>query len=264
MLSGISAGAVNAAGYATFDRTDNARATQFMVDFWREINSSIILQTWNTGVFAGLYKEPSLVNNSIFINYVNEKIVSRVSTLKRKISVGSVDLNKGEFVRFDESTPFIDFIFKAARSSASVPLLFPPVEYEGMSLVDGGTLINLDIAGAVQKCLEIVNDQSDIILDIVMTNPISELETQNTSSFYAIHNGWRAYQISRHFKQNEDLLRGITSFPNVNYRYIVAPEKSLSWGPVPLSFKNSDQLIQMGKNDAQRTVEEQPFRKMIE
>jgi len=181
---------------------------------------------------------------------VNEKIVSRASSLKRKVSVGSVDLNSGDFVRFDENTPFVDFIFKAARSSASVPLLFPPVEYQGMSLVDGGILINLDIAGAVQKCLEIVDSQQDIVLDIVMTNPITTISYENTSSFHAIHNGWRAYQVSKNFKQNEDLLRGITSFPNVNFRYIVAPQKSLSWGPVPLSFKNSDEMIELGKQDA--------------
>mgnify|MGYP001019214782 CR=1 FL=1 len=74
-----------------------------------------------------------------------------------------------------------------------MPLLFEPVEYEGRNLVDGGTLINLDIAGAVQKCLEIINDQSDIILDIVMTNPITYLEEKDTSGYYALHNGLRAY-----------------------------------------------------------------------
>jgi len=67
-------------------------------------------------------------------------------------------------------------------------------------LVDGGTLINLDIPGAVQKCLEIVSNQEDIILDIVLTNPISELTDVNASSFHALHNGWRAYQISKNFK----------------------------------------------------------------
>ena len=37
-----------------------------------------------------------------------------------------------------------------------------------MSLVDGGLFNNLDLADAILKCREIVDDDSKIIVDIIM------------------------------------------------------------------------------------------------
>ena len=54
------------------------------------------------------------------------------------------------------------------RSSASIPFIFPHVDVDNMVLMDGGTVFNLNIVSAVDRCHEVVEDDSEIILDIVM------------------------------------------------------------------------------------------------
>ena len=80
--------------------------------------------------------------------------------VKRHTIVGTVDANTGDYVRFrlDESSP--DVLANKAASSASLPGLFPPQHIDGRVLIDGGTAMGLDAVSAIEKCLEIVDDES--------------------------------------------------------------------------------------------------------
>ena len=42
------------------------------------------------------------------------------------------------------------------RSSASIPFIFPHVELVDMVLMDGGTVFNLNMVSAVERCKELV------------------------------------------------------------------------------------------------------------
>lgn len=48
------------------------------------------------------------------------------------------------------------------------PFLFPYTTKDGLILIDGGVLQNLDIESAVKRCHEIVDKDEDIILDVVI------------------------------------------------------------------------------------------------
>jgi predicted acylesterase/phospholipase RssA len=63
----------------------------------------------------------------------------------------------------------------AVASSASIPALFSPTKLFGMNLVDGGAWANLDLSSAINRCKEVVDDESDIIVDVILcqTNPIT-------------------------------------------------------------------------------------------
>lgn len=72
---------------------------------------------------------------------------------KRMIAIQSVDLNTGEIVIFDETTP-TDQTKYAILSSASIPVIFPVVYLDHKVLVDGGVFTNLDVSEGIIKCRE--------------------------------------------------------------------------------------------------------------
>ena len=78
---------------------------------------------------------------------------------KRKVVVAAVDTNTGNYVTFtDEGTH--ELFATKVRSSASIPFIFPHVELNDMVLMDGGTVFNTNIVSAVEKCKEMVDDDS--------------------------------------------------------------------------------------------------------
>jgi predicted patatin/cPLA2 family phospholipase len=70
-------------------------------------------------------------------------------------------------VTFDETTP-MEELPKAVRSSSSIPGVFPPQHLEDHLLMDGGTVWNTNLISAVEKCMELVDDESKITLDIAV------------------------------------------------------------------------------------------------
>ena len=60
-------------------------------------------------------------------------------------------------------------MIEGVMCSSAMPAAFPFQEFKGNIYVDGGTVKNLDVASAVEQCREIVENDSDIIIDIVLT-----------------------------------------------------------------------------------------------
>ena len=58
---------------------------------------------------------------------------------------------------------------RATLSSGSIPGAFPPQPWPefDVTCVDGGTLWNNNFMSAIQRCREIVDNDSDIIVDMV-------------------------------------------------------------------------------------------------
>lgn len=53
-------------------------------------------------------------------------------------------------------------------SSASIPAVFPPIELDGMHLVDGGMFQNLAVGDPIDRCREEVESDADIIVDVLL------------------------------------------------------------------------------------------------
>ena len=64
-----------------------------------------------------------------------------------------MNIANSQVVIFDESTP-LDVRAKAVFSSASIPFVFPPVELDGMYLVDGGSFANASVGDPIRRCQE--------------------------------------------------------------------------------------------------------------
>ena len=83
--------------------------------------------------------------------------------------MATCDANTGNYVLFDEKTDKA-YLPTAAVASSSVPFIFPSKKYKNMTLVDGGIIWNLNIDSAVEKCRQIVDDDSQIVIDVIITD----------------------------------------------------------------------------------------------
>ena len=57
---------------------------------------------------------------------------------------------------------------KGVVASSSIPFVFPHREIKDYILMDGGTVWNINLVSAIDRCMELVDDESQIVLDIVV------------------------------------------------------------------------------------------------
>ena len=68
---------------------------------------------------------------------------------------------------FDESASPEERMIGVKASTAS-PLFFPPVDLQGMSLVDGGVYATVSLGDVIHRCQEDGFDDADIVIDILL------------------------------------------------------------------------------------------------
>ena len=177
--------------------------------------------------------------------------------------VGSVNANDADYRswRLDE-IPLdnqYELLPKACVSSASLPGLFLPTLYEGGVYVDGGTAMGLDAISAVEKCLELVDDESKITMDIMLLDrfaiPEHELDDGDT-----LKNMVRMHSIKHYYKGLENVITTMLSHPNVNYRYILEPSGDYPklWNLLNFGPENTWPMQENGMADAKAALEKGP------
>lgn len=112
------------------------------------------------------------------------------------MNMGSVNVGTGEYHSFtEENTPF-ENLGDAVISSSSIPGAFPPHFYEGNYYMDGMTAWNTNLSSAITRCLEVVDDESKITVDVAICGevplPKEEVDSKNAWENYLagrdIHN----------------------------------------------------------------------------
>ena len=64
--------------------------------------------------------------------------------------MASGDANTGDFVTFDQTNMPFTQLHQAALASGSIPGAFPPQLMENMTLMDGGTIYDVNVVSAIQ------------------------------------------------------------------------------------------------------------------
>lgn len=149
-----------------------------------------------------------------------------------------------------ESEGIEDFI-TLIIGSASMPIVFPPQHYKEHMLVDGGTMINLDIAGAIERCREIVDNEEDIIIDIILCNSKHVKPTKEDAAT-TIPFLMRVLELTAYKKAMNELIHELKEYPRVKFRYFAEPSVALEHHPIPLSFspEQSKRFVDLGISDA--------------
>ena len=98
-------------------------------------------------------------------------------------------------------------------ASSSVPFVFPNQHIDGRILMDGGTVWNSNLEGAVERCREIVNRDEDIIMDVIICSD-GKLDTLNVTG-NTINNYLRSYELSSYHKSVGDVREQRRANPKV-------------------------------------------------
>ena len=154
----------------------------------------------------------------------------------------------------DQTNMSVETLPTGALGSGSMPAIFQPRLLEGRTLIDGGTWMNANLDSAVQQCMEIVDDYSDIIVDIALCDyfPLPAHEVSNNALVNWIH----GYSIKSFYNGNNALFQQERAYPGLDLRHYFQ-ELNDCPGAGGLSFDNSTTwcLQEAGRADAKAALE---------
>lgn len=114
-------------------------------------------------------------------------------TIYRHVLTAAVDVETADVVVHDFDYLEPEEYSTAVLSSASVPFVFPYTEIRGRKLMDCLSIgWNVNMINAIEKCYEQVDDDSKIILDIMVMYPNRiEERMADDGDYNTIHNYYR-------------------------------------------------------------------------
>lgn len=170
-------------------------------------------------------------------------------------------MNLGRYVPFlyedlDKDIP--QHAFDSIFASSAMPGIFPPIERDGMVLLDGGIVWISDAVNAIEWCTDHGYAEDQIIVDWIICAADDVIPKEEITEFKTIGIALRAYALNSFFGARNDVDRTIAHYPDVNFRYIVAPSESLSVKflvPLDFSREHLEKSIRIGEKDAKNAVE---------
>ena len=256
IVTGVSVGALNAAAVSLFAPGDEVNMAKFMNQTWWDIQDSDVFKVkWP--ILWNLLEGHSLLDNEPLREFVTKIVASQGNQLRRNCTVGTADLDTATFTNFDQDIEGgISEMIEAVICSSAIPAVFPPQNWRNTTYVDGGSISNLDIGSAIQNCLDEVEDQSQITVDVIFCsgdtiNDVSD-DDWKTQEIY-----FRVQEIQKYDSSMKYILNAMQYFPDVNYRYIIQPLEKLPGQAIPLNFKHDDIVagIDIGYNEAKKVIQ---------
>eukprot|EP00343_Euplotes_focardii_P007826 CAMPEP_0205821414 /NCGR_PEP_ID=MMETSP0206-20130828/7479_1 /ASSEMBLY_ACC=CAM_ASM_000279 /TAXON_ID=36767 /ORGANISM="Euplotes focardii, Strain TN1" /LENGTH=329 /DNA_ID=CAMNT_0053116881 /DNA_START=93 /DNA_END=1082 /DNA_ORIENTATION=- len=257
VITGVSAGSLNALGLSGFEAHQVIDASNFIYGMWNSIDAVKVYKTWPGGILAGFFQK-GLFDLTPGREFLAEQLGDLV--IKKKITFSAINADTGQYVNFDynvsDTRP--DFFIDAAFASSSIPAAFPHVHHDDMELIDGGTVWNIDIDSPIRRCREIVDNDEDIILDIILVSAATVDEVTDFSGYSAMDHLLRGHEIFGFYNGMNDFNSSTFNYPNVDFRYLIFPTEKLSNSPLDIltfSQKIVDRCFEAGQKDAKLTVD---------
>jgi len=160
VVSGVSAGSLNAAGMAMWPLGKPKEMADWLLNFARNLNQGMVFQMWPGGLEQGLLDESGIVDSTPLLNMLTETMGILGGIVQRKIVVAAVDVETGEYVTFTEQNSSPSELPQRCVASSSIPFAFPHQNINGRIFMDGGTVWNTNVVSAIERCREQVDDDS--------------------------------------------------------------------------------------------------------
>ena len=97
VVSGVSAGAINSAGIATWKAGTEYEMAEWLSDTWAGLHSDDIWVKREGSTFDLLFKEPSFLDDTSAYHTL-ESIISNQGAINRRFAVAAVDTNTGDYI----------------------------------------------------------------------------------------------------------------------------------------------------------------------
>ncbi len=146
IVTGVSAGSINASYLSTIDKEDIKNHISEFQELWTSIKSSDIYSPDFFLNGLSIYDTKKL-KNTLVEKFANKKLLTPLIISATSLSTGTAQ----HFTNIDfEKYGFIDLIM----SSTAIPLLFPPHSFLNDMFVDGGLTSNILLYEGINYCLE--------------------------------------------------------------------------------------------------------------
>lgn len=230
--------------------------TEFGAQLVKRMNNSVIFKEWPGGIVDGLVYQQGVLDNTPLWKFLNDTIAETGATkIHRKLVISAGDVNTGSYHAFNESVG-IENLATVIKASASIPGAFPPTHFQGGTYMDGGTIWNTNLVTAIKRCLETVQDESQIVLDVIISDSIYEQEEDKVSKD-AFDNYMRQQEFKKYGNYFDDYWEFKRGFPKVQYRHLIQPSAKVPMGALVIDFspKMVNYLFELGKKDGKTALE---------
>lgn len=115
--------------------------------------------------------------------------------------------------------------------------------------MDGGTVWNTNLVTAIDRCLELVDSKSQIIVDIAVCGHAEIAPITDTSN--SLSNFMRYRDIKSYYSSLDDVLEYEAAEPDVTFRYLFVPSQPMPGGLKMLEFDTAalEPMVELGKQD---------------
>lgn len=206
LVCGISVGAINAAYLGMFPHGQEKECIDGLHKLWLGLSTKDIYVSWVNlpkpfyylGYIVALFKS-SLYNSSPLEELVRSHYSSdKIAHSGKKIRVGAVSLNTGEYKMFTESYPDMP---AAILASSSFPMAFKPIKIDGEFWSDGGIREITPLKAAITE--------GATEIDVIMTSPEGEMVQEYEQAPHLLKLGPRILDIMSEEILDNDLNRAI-------------------------------------------------------
>lgn len=151
VLTGVSAGSLNALALSLFDKSEPKEAAEFAYNLWKSIPEYEAFKQWPGGYAEGLFLRKGLFDIEPGREWVKANIGNR--TIQRKVSFASVDADTAEYfvIDYNQTDSQPEDLLDSAFASAAIPGIFSQVVRGDRTLIDGGVAWNLDVHSAIRR-----------------------------------------------------------------------------------------------------------------
>ena len=119
-------------------------------------------------------------------------------------------------VDLDKASPDVQSITDGVYAACTLPGAFSIEKFDGKYSIDGGIVIYIDPEAAIKRCLEQVEDQKDIVIDMISLRHRSVIEGKRKPALNdELPDGWI------------EIARVMDQYPDVQYRYLITPTEDL-------------------------------------
>jgi len=96
--------------------------------------------------------------------------------------------------------------------------------------MDGGTVYNTNVNSAILQCLEVVDDESKITIDVFICDAQDDVAIPDDPTSKTIANILRSQSIGQAFSGVNNLSNAMRAHPDINYRYLVYQDENKASG----------------------------------
>lgn len=109
VVTGVSAGSINAGGMAGWAVGQEMEAAQWLSDTWNGMSNSDVWVDWSLGKVSGALLMGGMLDDAPLLNTLQRLIDEFPEGYKRRITLAAVDVDTGDFTEFDQTnTVFSD------------------------------------------------------------------------------------------------------------------------------------------------------------